>query len=924
VAKVPINIKIDAKAAEAKLKKLVDDLKQHGLPGGKPKVKVPVVDTGTGKPVLLELPKKAWDELMSQVAAKDLVKDEDEAFIKAVADAFDGKGVETVGYGNATTGPQTTLTSSALESAYQEIKEFVAKHPPPKLVMPKAPHTMGMDFGSGESSSVMGLHILNSDLVPKGQLFMLGETMVMAKNIGKQEKPATMDSSPKKGINVKEFPIYRFGPVNEGNASMKDVLGGKGANLAEMASMGFPVPPGYTLPCEFSVNFLHGSYEYQKGFLESVKAHVMAGDQYLFEQFGFHPLVSVRSGAPVSMPGMMDTILNVGINDENLEEWKKRIGERAALDSYRRFLQMYGATALSIDHGAFEDALADIKAAAKVKGDSELDASFLARLIKRYKDIYADWNQKVPETRQDAIMGSIEAVFRSWNSPRAQAYRADNKLSFEMGTAVNVQAMVFGNMNDKSCSGVAFTRDKANGVGNPTGDFLVNAQGEEVVAGTRTPEPLHKMKAWNSKVFYELLELMKKLEQHYKDMQDVEFTVQDGKLFMLQTRTAKRSALAAFRVAHDMVEEGLISKDEALKRVKRAQLLEILKPSIDPTFKGEPIAKGLPVGGSVVSGKAVFSSDAAIACNKNGQRAILIRKETDPDDYMGIKASVGVLTATGGPTAHAAVVCNGLDKPCVVGCEAVKMLSPTTANIGKQLVVTGDIVSIDGSTGNVYLGEVPVKEPQITKEVRAIAAWFSKAQRSYRVTGDKVADLIAQIVDAPDWVKVVHIDTCGIKKIEGYLSILGQYLGEEEQTGRTFVLDLSGPDGSYGKCDRAVNRMFGLKPGALDDADLKATELLQWEPAAVACTVVKTPKSCTMADQLRWKGFKVMGAVKTVEDLLKGDGPAIIDDETVLKVFGSKEALQFVQDAMAKAGKAPSKPVPEPEYWWEPLMREGA
>jgi phosphohistidine swiveling domain-containing protein len=922
---VPLNIKIDAKAVEAKLKKVVDDLQKHGLPGSTPKVKLPAIDKGTGKPVLLELPKKAWGQLLSQAAAQDLMKQEDEEFQKMIKDQLDGKGMPTVGYGTATTGPPTTLTSSTLAKTYKELKEFAQKHDIPIVTgkQSKPPHWMSMDMGMGDDSTVMGIQIIQSDLVPKDQLYMLGDTMVMAKNIGKQEKPATMDSSPKKGINVKELPIYRFGPVNEGNASMKDVLGGKGANLAEMASMGFPVPPGYTLPCEFSVNFLHGSYEYQKGFLESVKAHVMTGDQYLFEQFGFHPLVSVRSGAPVSMPGMMDTILNVGINEENLEEWKKRIGERAALDSYRRFLQMYGATALNIDHGAFEEALQDIKHSAKVETDSELQAHYLERLIKRYKDIYADWNQKVPQTRQDAIMGSIEAVFRSWNSPRAQAYRADNKLSFEMGTAVNVQAMVFGNMNDKSCSGVAFTRDKANGVNNPTGDFLVNAQGEEVVAGTRTPDPLHKMKAWNSKVFYELLELMKKLEQHYKDMQDVEFTVQDDKLYMLQTRTAKRSALAAFRVAHDMVEEGLISKDEALKRVKRTQLLEILKPSIDPSFKGEPIAKGLPVGGSVVSGEACFESGDAINCNKEGGKAILIRKETNPDDYMGIKASVGVLTATGGPTAHAAVVCNGLDKPCVVGCSGLDVKA-TFAKVNGVTIHEGDVVSIDGSTGNVYLGEVPVKEPQITKEVRAIAAWFSKAQRSYRVTGGYVADLIAQIVDAPDWVKVVHIDTCGLKKIEGFLSILGQYIAEEDQAGRTFVLDLSGPDGSYGKCDRAVNRMFGLKPGALDDADLKATELLQWESVAVARTVVKTPKSCTTADQLRWKGFKVMGAVKTVEDLLKGDGPAIIDDETVLKVFGSKEALQFVQDAMAKAGKAPSKPVPEPEYWWEPLMREGA
>jgi phosphohistidine swiveling domain-containing protein len=878
---------------------------------------------------------KLKDEFKEKMLAKkkgmtQLQKEQDAAFTKLVLDQLDKKKPKLLSGSD----DPPKIGSSAIETAYKEIKEYIEKHPAPTLVKPKA-HTpfsdaitqmsdivIGIDPGSNEQS-VMGVKVLKNKYVPPGTAYIIGgNTVVMAENLGKPEKPATMSASPKKGINVKDLPIYRFGPKNEGNASMKGVLGGKGANLAEMAAMGLPVPAGWTIPCEASVAFLQGDAKYQQGFLEGLKARIMEGDQYLYECFGYHPLVSVRSGAPVSMPGMMDTILNVGINDENLEEWKQRLGERAALDSYRRFLQMYGATALGMDPAVFEDALEDIKAAAKVTSDGELDASFLVRLIKRYKDLYTAFNKAVPKTRQDAILGAIEAVFHSWNSQRAQSFRADNNIPFSMGTAVNVQAMVFGNMNDKSCSGVAFTRDKSNGINTPSGDFLVNAQGEEVVAGTRDTEPLHNMQKWNVKLFNELIGYMGGLEKHYKDMQDIEFTVQDGKLYILQTRDARRSALAAFVAAHDMVKEGLISKEEALARIKRDQLLTLMRPSIDPAFKGQPIGKGLPVGGTVVTGMACFDSASAMSCKASGKPALLIRKETDPNDYDGIKSSVGVLTATGGPTAHAAVVCNGLDKPCVVGCTELKV-TPLGAKLNGNVIKAGDWVSIDGTSGNIWLGEVPVKEPQVTKEVLEVARWYAKSPKAFRVTAASVAELGVGLMNAPGWAEVIYVDTCSLKDAEK-LSIAGSFVEADELQGKTVVIDLSGPDGSYGKCDKAVNRMFGLESGAQDNSDVKVQELLLWSDPAAARTVVKVPKSCTLADQLRWKGFKVIGPVKTVADLLNSDGAVTIDDDTVMKVFGSKEALLFVQDAMGKAGKAPSKPVPEPEYWWEPLMREGA
>jgi pyruvate,orthophosphate dikinase len=723
---------------------------------------------------------------------------------------------------------------------------------------------------------------------------------------------------------VKELKTYRFGVENTGYGVSRDVLGGKGYGLCEMVAMGIPVPPGYIIPCSASVQYNDGNSQYQAGFIAGILERIKADECYLYDMFGYQPLVSVRSGSRESMPGMMDTILNVGINDSNLDEWIKRIGEKGALDSYRRFLQMYGATALGIEEHLFKAALADIKAAAKADKDSELSVDHLARLVKRYKEIYAKNGKQVPATREEALGGAIQAVFRSWNNQRAKDYRSVNNIPEDWGTAVTVQAMVFGNMDEKSGSGVAFTRDFGNGAPGAKGNFLPMGQGEDVVAAIESAYPLGDMQNWDSKLFHELLAVMGKLEKHFRDMQDIEFTVQSGKLYLLQTRNGKRSALAAFRVAHDLVQEGLINKDEAAQRIRRDQLLMVMSPQIDPAFKGKPIAVGLGVGGPVVSGKAVFSAAKAVELGKKGEKVILVRHETDVDDYLGMKASVGVLTATGDITSHAAVNANGLDKSCVVGCKAMSfsgdLLIFEKADKKALVLKEDDLISIEGATGKIWLGEVPVIEPTITAEVQAVASWIVQKPCAYRITCRDLDGCRSALYGVPAGTGVAYVDTCLLGDEED-LWLLGSAI--EKCPAPTVVLDLSFVDGTWCECDKGMNKMFGADP-LTGKGNKKALRVKGMDPAARAKTVLKLPASCSMADELRKLGFRVIGPVKTVADLLMADGPAIIDDATIAQVFGSKDALLWVQEAMAKAGKAPAKPLPEPAYWYEALMRKEA
>lgn len=496
-----------------------------------------------------------------------------------------------------------------------------------------------------------------------------------------------------------------------GSAADGDLLGGKGANLAEMASLGLPVPPGMTVTTETCNAYLALKDEYRYSFLkELVTDHVLPVVARIEDQFGYQPLFSVRSGARVSMPGMMDTVLNVGINNTSLPEWGDRLGNRAALDSFRRGIQMTGTTACDHPAGIYEGTLTRFRADAKVKTDADLSADQLSYLVSDFLNIYEKIEGGAyPLELSEHLILCIDAVFRSWNTERAIYYRKMHNYPDTWGTAVNIQAMVFGNMNDDSCSGVLFTRDPSTGEDKLTGEYLVNAQGEDVVAGIRTPENLTKLVDWNASVTTELGVLCENLETHYKDMQDIEFTVQDGELFMLQTRNAKRAAAAKFRVAHDLREEGLITTKEMRSRLTGADYDALTSVQIDPTYSGEHTYTGLGAGGSFLCGIVATTSASAIALAESTD-VILVRKETTPDDIAGMDASDGILTTTGGATSHAAVVARGMNKVCVVGC----------SDLNLDTLNDGDLITIDGATGRVWLEEVPLVQGKMDQYARAI------------------------------------------------------------------------------------------------------------------------------------------------------------------------------------------------------------
>ena len=481
--------------------------------------------------------------------------------------------------------------------------------------------------------------------------------------------------------------VYAFGGGKaEGGARMKGLLGGKGANLAEMSSLGLPVPPGFTITTEVCSYFYAHDRRYPEDLAPAVDAAVGEIERELGMRFGDpeNPLlVSVRSGAPVSMPGMMDTVLNLGLNDRTVEGLAARSEDRRfAYDSYRRFIQMYGDVVLGVDHYLFEEALEELKRAKGARFDTELDAAALSQLVKRYKQIVAkDTGKEFPQDPKDQLWGAIGAVFGSWETPRAVTYRRLNGIAHDMGTAVSVQAMVFGNMGEDCATGVAFTRNPSTGEKAYYGEFLINAQGEDVVAGIRTPQPLTRAMAEAGgseaqgnaleeclpQTFRELVEVFDRLEAHYRDMQDIEFTVQQGRLFVLQTRSGKRTAAAALKVAVDMARDGLISEDEAVLRVEPASLDQLLHPTLDPKAERKIVTKALPASPGAVSGKVVFSADEAERAAKAGEEVILVRIETSPDDIHGMHAAKGILTARGGMTSHAAVVARGMGKACVCG-----------------------------------------------------------------------------------------------------------------------------------------------------------------------------------------------------------------------------------------------------------------
>jgi pyruvate, orthophosphate dikinase len=520
--------------------------------------------------------------------------------------------------------------------------------------------------------------------------------------------------------------IFDFDEPTEGG---RDLLGGKGVGLAEMTQLGVPVPAGFTITTEACRAYMASGKKLSAGLEDEIEEHLATLERRTGKRFGdaHDPLlVSVRSGAAVSMPGMMDTILNLGLNDQAVEGLAEATEHRRfACDSYRRLIQMYGEVVDGIDAHRFEDALSALKADRGARYDVDLAADDLAELVDTFKRIYEQETARgFPQDAREQLSRAVRAVFESWNTPRAQVYRRAHEISDDLGTAVNVVQMVFGNRGDDSGTGVAFTRDPATGERGLYGEFLANAQGEDVVAGIRTPAPLETMQAQLPEAFEELLETMKRLEEHYRDVQDIEFTVEGGTLYLLQTRGAKRTAAAALKAAVDMVDEGLISREEAVARIDPAQLDQLLHPMIDPDAEYDVVARGLNASPGAASGAVVFDADTAAERGKAGESVILVRWETTPDDIHGLIEAAGILTAHGGMTSHAAVVARGMGKPCVAGCEGLSLdLQAKTATVGGRDVREGDMITIDGGTGAVIHGPVPLVPPQINEDFQTVLEW---------------------------------------------------------------------------------------------------------------------------------------------------------------------------------------------------------
>ncbi|MFL6294374.1 MAG: pyruvate, phosphate dikinase [Actinomycetes bacterium] len=512
--------------------------------------------------------------------------------------------------------------------------------------------------------------------------------------------------------------VYDF---EEGNKDMKYLLGGKGANLAEMTNMGLPVPHGFTATCEACNAYRSAGKQFPEGMLDEVAQHLERLEQNMGRRLGDPAdplLVSVRSGAPFSMPGMMDTVLNLGLNDQSVEGLTKQTGsERFAWDSYRRLLQMYGKTVMGVEGDRFEEALEHAKEAKGVRNDVELDEGDLRRLVEEFKQIIADdTGREFPQDPREQLTGGIEAVFGSWDNRRAVDYRRKNKIDDSLGTAVNIQAMVFGNKGDDSGTGVAFTRNPANGDPHPYGDYLVNAQGEDVVSGIRNTMKLEEMGEVQPRAWEELQGHMRTLEGHYRDMCDIEFTVEQGKLWLLQTRIGKRTAFAEWIMAHDMLDEGLIDIDTAMLRLDANRLEELFKKVIAEGAGGDPIATGLNASPGAAVGKAVFSADEAQEWAERGEPVILVRRETTPDDYHGMIRSEGVLTSAGGTNSHAAVVARGEGIPAVCGADAIRVdRQGKKFTVGGTTVAEGEFVTIDGFTGKVYAGQLELADSPIER-----------------------------------------------------------------------------------------------------------------------------------------------------------------------------------------------------------------
>lgn len=682
--------------------------------------------------------------------------------------------------------------------------------------------------------------------------------------------------------------VYKFGMGdNEGGAKDAKLLGGKGANLAEMAKLGLPVPPGFTFTTElcekYQMSQAAKGVEASKFFLvNEIGGAIDECLKVLESHFGYAPLLSVRSGAPVSMPGMMDTILNVGLTSDNLEEWSNRIGERATYDSYRRLIQMLSNVVWEIPMELFEEHLEAAMENQGVESDTELDETSLQQVIKAYLKVVSAHGYVWPNNMHDQLILCIEAVLRSWGNERAVTYRELNGIPHDMGTAVNIQSMVFGNMNEESCSGVLFTRDPATGKKGLMGEFLPNAQGEDVVAGIRTPLPFSELSGWNQSIWEELTGIALGMEKAATDMQDMEFTVQAGKLFILQTRNGKRSAKAALRIAMDMLEEGAIDKPTALKRVSYRQYLTAQSPVIDPKFKTKEHGTGIAAGGGIVTGRAVFSSAAAV---ESTGTTILVAKETTPDDIAGMNAAVGILTSTGGATSHAAVVARGMDKACVVGTVDLEFGS-NNAILNGHILKEGDKVSIDGSTGRIW---VDLEVPTISAESDPAFKAFQKMALSRKK--------FMQVINVEDLEPIcgymVYLTTTNAEMnpadLEGALAHVGKSFANK------IVVDLRGAAGAREEEDSQLWDLFGAAETSIH-ADAIKIVLEKAEIPGKSLTLITSEST-----QDEFEDWNVLRQVGSVSELLDTNG-AMIQTPELAKSVGGKGKLKKLLAMLRKGG----------------------
>jgi pyruvate,phosphate dikinase len=653
------------------------------------------------------------------------------------------------------------------------------------------------------------------------------------------------------------------------------IWGGKGAGLARMAAQGYPVPPGFTITTELCRIY----QEQPEAVVEAVMLDIDEHLTFLDKQFGHMPLLSVRSGAPISMPGMMDTILNVGLTSARFPEWVKRIGERAAWDSRRRLLQMMGTTCFGLEGELFENELSAQRGLAKVETDAELSVKDLQKVFDRFRTIYVGAGIEIPDTVNDQLRICIDTVFKSWMGPNAIEYRKIEGIDDSIGTAVTVQAMVFGNMNDKSGSGVLFTRDPSTGEDKVFAEYLVNAQGEDVVAGIRTPDQLEidKHNAGTPEDWVdELAMLCLQLEADYRDMVDAEFTVQDGELFMLQSRIGKRSARAAFKIAVDLFKEGVITEDEMFARVKRKQLLAVRRPSIDPKFKNKPILTGMGASQGIAMGEVVLTSQQAVLKTAEGKKVILVTHETTPDDIAGMAASVGILTQTGGATSHAAVVARGMDKPCVVGCIDL---------FGDTLLPEGTVISIDGATGRVWKGEVPVVGGELDDGPKDYVDMLLAKQAMFPQVSEPMPN---STVVLADWMALTD------KQIDERVA----QLVAATKDGMVLI-DITSPDKFGSTDDELAWNICGQAPELELFGERIVHKVLHSDIERENCRVIGGHDA--MRELFALKEFDVLPQVSTVVELLKQTGPVGITPELAQKIAPDGD-VRFTMGQFKKAG----------------------